>query len=126
MSTSSGQSFRWGGGGGGSVLGNGFPSFQFDADDVLSGKVKVFAKSPSGRVQPMNVLDADGQFNANFTPDEVGTCLQFRRLRSVQDGWDPAKFRLSFYIHDPACPVTVLISIVSGLCQDRGSCCQEL
>jgi len=76
MSTSSTQSLRWRGGtaaGGGNVLAQRFPSFQFDADDVLNGKVKVFAKSPSGRVQPMSVLDAAGQFNANFTPDEVGT-----------------------------------------------------
>jgi len=50
-----------------------FPSFQFDSEDVLNGKVKVFARAPSGRTQPMNVLDADGRFNANFVPDEVGT-----------------------------------------------------
>ena len=71
------MSLRWRGGGGasgGNVLAQRFPSFQFDAEDVLSGRVKVFARSPSGRMQPMNVLDADGQFNANFTPDEVGTC----------------------------------------------------
>lgn len=71
------MSLRWRGGGGssgGNVLAQRFPSFQFDAEDVLSGKVKVIARSPSGRVQPMNVLDADGLFNANFTPDEVGTC----------------------------------------------------
>jgi len=74
MSTSSSQSMRWrGGGGGGNVLAQRFPSFQFDPDDVLSGKVKVFARAPSGRMMPMNVLDADGLFNANFTPDEVGT-----------------------------------------------------
>jgi len=65
---------RWrGGGGGGNVLAQRFPSFQFDAEDVLSGRVKVFARSPGGRTQPMDVLDADGQFNANFIPDEVGT-----------------------------------------------------
>lgn len=73
MSSSSTDSIRWrGGGGGGNVLAQRFPSFQFDAEDVLNGKVKVFARSPSGRMQPMDVLDADGLFNANFTPDEVG------------------------------------------------------
>ena len=70
------MSMRWRGSdsssGGGNVLAGRFPSFQFDADDVLCGRVKVFARSPSGRMQPMNVFDADGQFNANFTPDEVG------------------------------------------------------
>ena len=66
-------SLQWAGGGG-NVLAQRFPSFQFDPEDVLSGRVKVFARSPSGRVQPMDVLDADGLFNANFTPDEVGTC----------------------------------------------------
>lgn len=55
------------------MLAQRFPSFQFDAEDVLSGRVKVFARSPGGRTQPMDVLDADGQFNANFIPDEVGT-----------------------------------------------------
>jgi len=74
MSTLSTGSLRWrgGGGGAGNVLSQGFPSFQFDPEDVLNGKVKVFARSPSGRTQPMDVLDADGLFNANFTPDEVG------------------------------------------------------
>jgi len=71
------SSLRWrsgaaGGGGGGNVLAQRFPSMQFNEEDVLSGKVKVFAKSPSGRVQPMSVLDGDGLYNANFVPDEVG------------------------------------------------------
>jgi len=84
MSSSSSGSMRWrggsspGGGGGVNMLAQRFPSFQFDAEDVLSGKVKVFARSPSGRQLPMDVLDANGQFNANFTPDEVGTCTQIK------------------------------------------------
>jgi len=75
MSTLSSDSMRWRGGAasGGNVLAQRFPSFQFDADDVLSGRVKVYARSPSGKTQTMSVLDADGQYNANFTPDEVGT-----------------------------------------------------
>ena len=71
-SSGSYQSMKWRGGGT-NMLAQRFPSFQFDADDVLSGKVKVYARAPSGRVLPMDVLDANGQFNANFTPDEVGT-----------------------------------------------------
>lgn len=54
------------------MLAQRFPSMQFNEEDVLSGKVKVFAKSPSGRVQPMSVLDGDGLYNSNFVPDEVG------------------------------------------------------
>jgi len=65
--------WRGGGSGGGNVLAQRFPSFQFDPEDVMSGKVRVFARSPSGRTQPMDVLDGDGLYNANFTPDEVGT-----------------------------------------------------
>ena len=81
MSTSSTQSIRWkAASSGGNALGQRFPSFQFDAEDVLSGKIKAFARSPSGRTQALSILDTDGLYNANFTPDEVGTCFDVCRM----------------------------------------------
>ena len=49
-----------------------FPSFQLNAADVRRGAVKVEARSPSGRVQDMGVIDNNGVYTANFTPSEVG------------------------------------------------------
>lgn len=48
------------------------PPLQFNPDDVRSGIVKVYAKSPSGRNQLMEVVENGGMYNANFTPDEIG------------------------------------------------------
>ena len=55
------------------ALANQFPSFQLNAADVRAGKVKVEARSPSGRILDMGVIDTNGIYTANFTPTEVGT-----------------------------------------------------
>ena len=47
-----------------------FPSFQINASQA--GNVRVEARSPSGRVQDMRVIDNNGVYTANFTPTEVG------------------------------------------------------
>ena len=65
MSTLGRQTVRW----------KGMPPLQLDPDDVRSGTVKVYARSPSGRNQLMEVVETDGMYNANFTPDEVGKIL---------------------------------------------------
>lgn len=87
MMTTPIQSLRWSRGAGlaesANNLASSFPSFLFDADDVMRGAVKVYAQSPSGRTQLMSVLDTDGMYNANFTPDEVtGQCLSFMRTKT--------------------------------------------
>ena len=53
-------------------LAHGFPSFQLNAADVRRGAVKVEARSPSGRIQDMGVIENNGVYTANFTPNEVG------------------------------------------------------
>lgn len=52
----------------------GFPAMPagLTAEDVRNGNVRVVARSPSGRTQQMDVVDVDGMYNTNFTPDEVG------------------------------------------------------
>lgn len=74
---------RWRGSGPVSGGSHGFPSMPLGltADDVRDGNVRVVATSPSGRTQLMDVVDVDGMYNTNFTPDEVGE-LQLRMLVS--------------------------------------------
>jgi hypothetical protein len=57
----------------------GFPAMPagISAEDVRNGNLRVVATSPSGRTQLMDVVDVDGMYNTNFTPDEVG---QWRRI----------------------------------------------
>lgn len=66
---------RWRGSGGpmGS-LSQAFPAMPIglSAEDIRNGNVRVIARSPSGRTQKMDVVDVDGMYNTNFTPDEVG------------------------------------------------------
>lgn len=66
---------------GNNTLASGFPSFQLNAADVRRGAVKVEARSPSGRVQDMGVIDNNGVYTANFTPTEVGRWRHARTHR---------------------------------------------
>lgn len=51
----------------------GFPMLQLNEAHVRSGAVKVIARSPSGQTRALNIqIDANGQYNTNFTPNEVG------------------------------------------------------
>ena len=52
-----------------------FPSFQLDAAKVAQGAVRVEARSPSGRITDMSVVENQGVFTANFTPTEVGKLI---------------------------------------------------
>lgn len=55
---------------------HGFPSsFQLDPADVRSGAVRVVAKAPSGQTFPMDVVETDGVYTTNFTPNEIGIGL---------------------------------------------------
>jgi len=55
-----------------SLVAEGFPALQLDADDVSRGAVEVIAKSPTGNTFPMEVIDSDGVFSTNFMPTEIG------------------------------------------------------
>lgn len=46
--------------------------FQVNARNGTHGAVRAFAKAPSGKTYPVEVVKKDGVFTANFTPSETG------------------------------------------------------
>lgn len=66
---------------GANSLAHQFPSFQINASQA--GGVRVEARSPSGRLQDMGVVENGGVYTANFTPTEVGKYFFFLYIKSI-------------------------------------------
>ena len=51
---------------------NSFASFQVSAWNAEYSAMRAVARAPSGQVRPVEVMEKDGVFTANFTPSESG------------------------------------------------------